>query len=264
MDGEQVEDVVDSIADKFSGKVVVSLEEDDWRSMAEEGKWAFVVQLANRMLFNLTGLSNVLSKIWGMENRVYIVELANNMAQVRFRSERDMKKIRDGGPWLCMNSFILMHDWCPDLALEEFNMNRLGVWAQLHNLPVGAALKDKEPGEKLAKNIGRFVMVSQSELEASRKRYIRVRVEVEIDKPLVTSFYLNRRNREPLWVTVKFERLPEVCSKCGRLSHETNNCSFTLESFSTQPIEALNEAEGSAGDIVIQADQWTMGDINGD
>ncbi|KAL9672075.1 hypothetical protein QQ045_028323 [Rhodiola kirilowii] len=109
------------------------------------------------MSFNIKGLANVLTKVWNMENRVSFTELANNMALVRFKTEGEMKKVWDGGLWLCMDSFILMHEWCPDLAPEEFVMKRLGVWAQMHNLPVGATLNDKEYGEKLAWNIGKFV-----------------------------------------------------------------------------------------------------------
>ncbi|KAL9672305.1 hypothetical protein QQ045_028555 [Rhodiola kirilowii] len=102
------------------------------------------------------------------------------MALAKFKTECDMKKIRDGGPWLCMDSFILMHEWCSDLAPEEFTMNRLGVWAQMHNLPVGAVLDEKECGEKLVGNIGKFIKLSQSESEGARKRFIRVRVEIEM------------------------------------------------------------------------------------
>ncbi|CAM8880609.1 unnamed protein product [Rhodiola kirilowii] len=128
-----------------------------------------------------------------------------------------------------MDSFIVMHEWCSDLAPEEFKMNRLGVWAQMHNLPVGAMLNEKECGEKLARYVGKFIRVSQSETEGARKRFIRVRVEVEVDKPLINGFFLRRLNKDPLWISVKYERLPECCSKCGRLSHAAESCHYIEE-----------------------------------
>ncbi|CAM8934428.1 unnamed protein product [Rhodiola kirilowii] len=162
---------MEDITEKFKDKVVVSLDENDWRNMEEECKDGFVLKLANGLRFNLTGLSNVLTKVWNMEKRVAFTELGNNMDLARFRHRSDMQKIRDGGPWLFLGTFIVMHDWCLDLSPEEFEMNRLGVLAQLHNLPMGAVLKDTEVGEKLAPNIDRFVKVSQSEAEVSRKIY---------------------------------------------------------------------------------------------
>ncbi|KAL9677317.1 hypothetical protein QQ045_005545 [Rhodiola kirilowii] len=74
-----------------------------------------------------------------------------------FKHKSDMVRIKEGGPWHCMDTVVLIHDWCPDLAPEEFIMNKLGVWAQFHNLPVGVALNDKEISEKLVKYIGKFV-----------------------------------------------------------------------------------------------------------
>ncbi|CAM8916826.1 unnamed protein product [Rhodiola kirilowii] len=169
---------VEAIIDKFKDQVVVSLDESDWKSMEEECKDGFVLKLASGLPFNLTGLSNVLTKVWNMEKK-----------------------------------FVVMHDWCADLSPEEFGMNQVGVWAQLHNLPVGAVLKDKEVGEKLAPNIGKFVKVSPSELEGSRRRYIRVRVEIDLDRPLVLGFFLERPARDPLWITVKYEHLSGGCGK---------------------------------------------------
>ncbi|KAL9675546.1 hypothetical protein QQ045_003748 [Rhodiola kirilowii] len=177
-----------------------------------------------------------------MENRISFVELANNMALAKFKTESDMKKVRDGGPWLCMDSLILMHEWCSDLAPEEFIMNRLGVWAQMHNLLVGAVLNDKECGEKLAGNIGKFIKVGQSESEGARKRFIRVRVEIEIDKPLVTGFFLRRQNRDPLWVNVNYERLPGSCSKCGRLNHDSEKCIYVIDPMQAQVKKVVGDS----------------------
>ncbi|CAM8989713.1 unnamed protein product [Rhodiola kirilowii] len=231
---------MEDIAEKFKNKVMVSLDENDWKSMEEECKDGFVLKLANGLPFNLTGLSNVLTKMWNMERRVNFTELGNNMALARFRHRSDMQKIRDGGPWLCLGTFIVMHDWCPDLSPEEFVMKRLGVWAQFHNLPVGAVLKGKEVGEKLAPNIGSLVKVSQAESETSKKRYIRVRVEIAIDKVPVTGFFLERPSRDPLWVSVIYERLPGGCLRCGKLDHVTEDCSLQTE-------QGLARGQGDGG-----------------
>ncbi|CAM8972453.1 unnamed protein product [Rhodiola kirilowii] len=235
---------MEDITEKFKDQVVVSLDEDDWKSIEDECKDGFVLKLVNGQPFNLTGLSNVLTKVWNMERRVGFTELDNNMALARFRVRSDAQKIRDGGPWLCLGTFIVMHDWCPDLSPEEFVMNRLGVWAQIHNLPVGAVLKEKEVGEKLAPNIGRLVKVSQAETEILRKRYIRVRVEIDIDRPPVTGFFLERPTRDPLWISVKYERLLGGCRKCGMLNHEVEECSL-------QAGQAMSKEQGGEGSKAV-------------
>ncbi|CAM8906380.1 unnamed protein product [Rhodiola kirilowii] len=225
------EEQVDSITDNFQGKLMVSLEEEDWEKMAADCGRALVLKLANGMAFNLTGLSKVLCKIWNVEDKVKVCfkELANNMVLARFKFKSDLVRIKEGGPWHCMDTVVLMHEWCPELAPEEFVMNKLGVWAQLHNLPVGAVLNDREIGERLAVYIGRFIRVSQAETEETKGRYIRVRVELDIDKPVVEGFYLKRQSRNPLWISVIYERLPSRCAKCGRITHVSEDCDSLLE-----------------------------------
>ncbi|CAM8906048.1 unnamed protein product [Rhodiola kirilowii] len=214
--------VVEDIAEEVQGRLVVSLEDEDWEKMKRNFKWALVLKLANGMAFNITGLGNVLSKVWNLEldKRVRFKELASNMALAEFEYAADMARVRDGGPWLCLNSVVLFHDWCPELAPEEIKMTRLGVWAQFHNLPLGAVLMDKETGEKLAGYIGKFGRV---DTDGVKKKFIRVRVEIDIEKPVVTGFLLQRQARDPLWISVKYERLPSLCQVCGRLSDKSNS-----------------------------------------
>ncbi|KAL9666550.1 hypothetical protein QQ045_000885 [Rhodiola kirilowii] len=142
------------------------------------------------------------------------------MALAEFEYAADMVRVRDGGPWQCLNTVALLHDWCLDLALEEIRMNRLGVWAQLHNLSIGVMVTDRDTGEKLASHVGKFIKV---DTEETKKKFIRVRVEIDIDKPVVTGFFLRWPNRDPLWISVKYKRMSSLCTGCGRLSHEGGN-----------------------------------------
>ncbi|CAM8951292.1 unnamed protein product [Rhodiola kirilowii] len=229
-----LEQVVEDIADKLEGKLVVSLEDADWEKMKRSFKWALIVKLANGMSFNITWLGNVLSKVWNLEldKRVRFKELASNMAMAEFEYAADMVRVREGGPWLCLNTVALLHDWCPELAPEEIKMNRLGVWAQLHNLPIGAVMTDRDTGEKLAGYIGKFIKV---DTEGAKKRFIRVRVEIDIDKPVITGFFLRRLSGDPIWISVKYERLPTLCPDCGRLGHEGDDCREEAEHSNQAP-----------------------------
>nr|POE50972.1 hypothetical protein CFP56_31126 [Quercus suber] len=53
---------------------------------------------------------------------------------------------------------------------------------------------------------------------------MRVRVELEIDKPLRRGAYIASSEGERLWLTFKYERLPSVCFVCGRLGHDKKHC----------------------------------------
>ncbi|KAK2999613.1 hypothetical protein RJ639_022737 [Escallonia herrerae] len=75
-----------------------------------------------------------------------------------------------------------------------------------------------------------FNLYKEIEFTANGKiswfRILRIRVEIDIRKPLFTGF---NRNKDPLrisWVHLQYERLPDFYFCCGRLGHVDRICPF--------------------------------------
>ncbi|KAI9076709.1 hypothetical protein K1719_041349 [Acacia pycnantha] len=47
---------------------------------------------------------------------------------------------------------------------------------------------------------------------------------VNLNKPLVSGFWVPRKGKDSAWVSVKYERLQIFCYSCGRLGHEGRTC----------------------------------------
>lgn len=58
---------------------------------------------------------------------------------------------------------------------------------------------------------------------------MRYRIEVDVNKPILAGFFLERRERQPTWIGLKYEKLPNICYKCGVLNHETRSCTNMTE-----------------------------------
>lgn len=64
-------------------------------------------------------------------------------------------------------------------------------------------------------------------------RFTRVKVTLDISLPLCHGHLLSLENGEKLWVSFKYERLPNLCYCCGRLDHSDRECSLWLNSKGT-------------------------------
>lgn len=53
--------------------------------------------------------------------------------------------------------------------------------------------------------------------------YLRVKTLVDITKPLIRRSLINIPSRQ-IWISFKYERLPNFCFKCGTIKHSTNGC----------------------------------------
>ena len=49
------------------------------------------------------------------------------------------------------------------------------------------------------------------------KRYVWVRVSMEVNRPLVTGFLMYRKHLSAFWIPFKFEKLGSFCYGCGCL-----------------------------------------------
>ena len=56
------------------------------------------------------------------------------------------------------------------------------------------------------------------------RRYIRVRVEVDVNCPLAPDFPLERDHLPELWIPFKYEKLGNFCFGCGLLGHDQRDC----------------------------------------
>ena len=58
----------------------------------------------------------------------------------------------------------------------------------------------------------------------SWKRFVRIRVALEVSAPLLTGFLLDREKLPDLWIPFKYEKLGNFCYGYGRIGHEVKNC----------------------------------------
>ena len=53
---------------------------------------------------------------------------------------------------------------------------------------------------------------------------MRIRVDVQLDKPLCRGGFVSSPKSGKHWVYFKYERIPMLCFRCGRIEHDIKHC----------------------------------------
>ena len=72
---------------------------------------------------------------------------------------------------------------------------------------------------------------------SSNFNFFIIRVSVDITKPLCCGHRIALANGKEGWVSFKYERLPNICYWCGRLTHNDRECQLWVKSRGTLKVE---------------------------
>lgn len=54
--------------------------------------------------------------------------------------------------------------------------------------------------------------------------FVRARVAINTEEPLIAGFWVPRPGMSQIWVTVKYEKLQNFCYNFGRVGHDLRSC----------------------------------------
>lgn len=77
-------------------------------------------------------------------------------------------------------------------------------------------------GNLIGEKLGTMIEVNVNSDDTRWGEFLTVRVEIELNKPLVRGRTLEY-NRKKFWIAMKDEKLPRYCFHCGRIVH-TDKC----------------------------------------
>lgn len=75
-----------------------------------------------------------------------------------------------------------------------------------------------EIGNQIGATIGRVVAVDAKEDGIGWGNFLRVNIEIDLDKTISRGQTINLKGNR-LCIPLKYEKLPKLCFKCGRIIH---------------------------------------------
>lgn len=96
----------------------------------------------------------------------------------------------------------------------------------LHSCQLGLL---KEIGEV----VGKVLRIDTHMALEARGRYARLCVQIDVDKPLITTILIGKLEQHVL-----YERIQKLCFRCGRVGHRRESCPFFVRGPKPSQMEA--------------------------
>ena len=199
-------------------EIQISLSEEDRAQVFEECFLSLFGWFLSDQQQNQQALKSTLRSAWKMGLDMRIVEVGNNILQFKFSSKYQLEWVERCGLWSFNNNILLLCRWKKGLTSTNISFTHSPFWVQIWGLSFEHM--SQEVGEEIGSKLGRFIEVDRHLWQSDQAKFMRVCVDLEIDKPLRRGAYIASSDGERLWLTFKYERLPIVCFICGKLGHD--------------------------------------------
>ncbi|RYR58245.1 hypothetical protein Ahy_A05g023904 [Arachis hypogaea] len=166
--------------------------------------------------------------IWGHPEGIAISDVGRNKLLISFKDVRKGIQIRNGGPWSVRGHLLNLQIWNGRESLYDVDHRYMELWVQIHGLPLSYITR--KTAEIIGKQLGTVMEAENPRLNNTLQRtFLRVRVTMNITRPLPTGFWLATQNHQTLWVDFKYERIQDsYCLNCGILGHTKKECSSPM------------------------------------
>lgn len=164
---------------------------------------------------------------WKLLHGLHISRIETNVYRFAFDSEAERRRIMLQAPWSVLGHHLVLKQWDPATTEDNMDFSQSEFWIQVHGLPLDHITADN------ARRIGElFEGLMDYDLAGNEKSvgldYIRLKVKIKVEEPLIIGFDMEGESSIKKWIWFRYERLPNFCYNCGRLSHTKQTCIYAI------------------------------------
>ena len=154
---------------------------------------------------NMEAMARTFRPLWRTKGNFHITNTGDNFLLFKFEQEVDEDKIILEEPWSYDRHLVIFQRFEGSKALKEVEFKYCSFWIQIHEVP----FKFLTP--ETAVEVGEMTGTVSKQRETSEivgGTFLRVRVEVDITRPLYRGRRVIFEEGVDRWVSFQYERLP--------------------------------------------------------
>ncbi|XP_019160778.1 PREDICTED: uncharacterized protein LOC109157334 [Ipomoea nil] len=163
-----------------------------------------------------------IASVWQPVMGVTMKQLQPQLFLLRFYHETDLNRIVGDGPWTYEQHLIVLQKIEAGDDPKTVPLNHAELWIQIHSLPAG--LRSNAVVSAIGSFLGKLVHTDGKNFGGSLRTYYRVRVLLDVTKPLKKQMKLKKDNDTWVVIDFRYERLSTYCFICEVIGHGDRVC----------------------------------------
>ena len=180
-----------------------------------------------RRPINVEVVARTFRPIWRTKRKFEVSLMGDNILLFEFELETNIEKVLQGEPWVFDRHLVALQQFDGSMPVQELSFDKANFWVQIHNLPF--SLMTVEAAVNLGESLG-VVAKPKDIAEMRGGNFMRVRVAVDVTKPLCRGRMITWDHGIEGWMPFMYERLPNIYYWCSHLSHDDKECEVWLSS----------------------------------
>ncbi|KAL0003670.1 hypothetical protein SO802_011231 [Lithocarpus litseifolius] len=193
-------------------------------------QFSIAASFTTKRALNVDSIARTFTPLWRAKKGFKIQKIGDHEMLFSFDTKEEVDKILNSEPWSFDKHLVVMQRYDHDLPLEDIKFERTNFWVQVHGLPI--KYMTIAAAEKICGVVGEVISQLDPKLYDGGN-FIRVKVAVDISIPLCRGRLVSLNDGKQVWISFKYERLPNLCYWCGCLTHDDRDCELWIESEGT-------------------------------
>lgn len=135
-------------------------------------------------------MQNVMASVWRPKEGMEVHDLGDYRYSFVFFHMMDLQKVMDGGPWSFEHSMLVYDKMVAASDPKTMKLNDIDIWVQVYDIPKGFISEAILRG--VGNFVGTFLGADSASLDGIWKQFVRIRVKMDITKPLKRRMKIKR------------------------------------------------------------------------
>lgn len=172
-----------------------------------KGKTYLVRKLISERIIGKETIRSTLVRGWKRTGSLSFKVLGENIFLMDFEHHWDKARVQEGRPWVFAGQLFSGEDFDGLVPPTQMPFDSVAFWVRMYNLPL--VCMGRDTGFKLGAVVGKVEEVDTNIDGVGWGEFLRVRVHVNVHKPLLRGMMLKMEDRT-LWIAFQYENIQKL------------------------------------------------------